>query len=475
MRQLLFSTTGKIVTAILVGILAGVVGRLEPIKIGYVAYKFGGLNSALFLVLAGASALLVLSSLMNLLLELYRQKGFSLPAGTAERLRRFSRGARRAIARPGFQISFWCFVIAIVVGVSMKGRFLGDMGLKAVQILPPSKKAEKEESKVVIMSLGSPDNNTKNYVSNCLTVARDLKEAGAKAVLIEAPIGGTSYLYSEDFRKLNEIGTVVLSFPDRSDYMVGYITRGEFELTKGFTTLEKIPPFIYRINLAQPSVFPEGKINADISLELLRKYYGYSKDIPAIKEEAMLRFGGLEFPLNSRGFFLIGKPTDPSFERIHASYGFTSLEPLKYGTSLGTSASLSDFRATVEGKIVILASWQTGKYSLEIRDYAFAIHQMLRGGFLKESNIGTVALVFLAIMLCGFLYWKAGSIARFGGITALTALLGLVTAWLYHEHNLVIDFAYVLEAVIFCVGALTPLRVAHEWALTWAAPDPLGL
>ncbi|HEX9829972.1 MAG TPA: hypothetical protein VGB10_07140, partial [Bacteroidota bacterium] len=324
------------------------------------------------------------------------------------------------------------------------------------------------------IALTTPDNNSKHYLEACFKIAQDLKEAGARVMVMEIPqniplVDEYLSLVSE----LNKTGIIV--FATRS-----------YDLPKPFTRLRytqhpilqkmDIPWAHYTYEVEDLSLFhnvdrfvpyryidiSSGNRVPDIAVEVLRKYSGAT----TIETDGnVVTVGDYRLPISENGSLYsyhgagYKSPTTAAWLRLTTDTGdFADLPKAEYMVFTGnprtssfsshTTPSLKGFEELFKDKIVNIA-WDNTIANiafydgLQINAYSTLLDNILTGkNLVRKAESGQLYLTLLSVLLCGLF-------ARyFRGLYAVPLMLlvgvGLFfgATWLVQNQQILLDILY---------------------------------
>jgi len=357
-------------------------------------------------------------------------------------------------------------------------------------LLSPHGRSTKEASPYVAnLFFRTNDNNNEEYFRNCVFIVDRLKRAGAKAVLVKALNSFPEGNPDKYLREIDSLDIAVFALPQTSTYYLETITSMKFWANTVMTlpeneagsvrTLYRIKPFAgeahgYFVPPYSPMV-SEGEPEAkdypieDVSLQLIGKYRGYSKDIVPRREGSNVVFGDLRIPVTDQGWFYAYKmlPADSWFsmyvQRIgnSDSLSYTVIDPR---TRMERPMTNQDLVSAYKGKIVLLDWYNDGdrfnrNYALFI--YGGVLDQILGGNTLRIVEYGPFWFTLFAVLACCLIgYFTRGLLS-----VLLTVLLGVCLVifgtFLAGQASL-IDLSYPLFAVILSLFILPSVVVVGE-------------
>ena len=480
MKKLAVTVAARVMLAVIFALLIAAL-KWEYFRWGVFSIRF--VNTFFYPASIVFVAALLLSALLHPVRELYRNGRIPFIQGSVEN---FISNLRLLFSRLNFQFLFWGVIMILLVVFAWNLDLLRDEEYRFNQMPLPWRGIEKStgESPVVLFNYYSRDNNQRNYLQNCAKIARDLKQVGAKAVLIPLP-----NIFSEESKKLvqeiHKSGIVVFGVRNESDYHLAQ-AREESGIHTGRLSLDiyKRHPFhlsfIHKVNPFPAGNYQLWKNAHDVTFEILRLYYGLPRNLPVSLDGDNLVFGKLRASLDEKGMLNVGSLSWPNYHiNLNAGYDMDfvgkgrSEKPKFEYTSVGRGkieriSNLEPYKQRFEGKIVILQWHDLGGLSMpfsyrESQDYAQVIDNILRGKVLKQTNLGSLLIGLISILGCGLILYRSRLIAAVGLLILFSFMILYGSAWLFQEKGLLVDIPVAIASVVASIAVFSVLRLGNEW------------
>ena len=343
---------------------------------------------------------------------------------------------------------------------------------RLIDALKGSPVVQPDRGTVDLLTFLTGDNS--NYYKKRIQLVRDLKKAGAKAVLmkmaeLQAPGDELRYL-----RELEETNIVVFA----SDYPRRFRVKdslGEFSLTFGSETLDqKTLDETGDLARIRPAKSDSPDIPYDITLELLRKYNGYSPDLVARGSGDNLEFGKYRIPVTGEGWmysrntdnWLTGDAfvyIDTSGMRKYNSPGGPKFFRDYYSPGLKVISNWSrpaeEIGNQLQGKIVIL---DEGGYFYTPRSYEMMVENILSNNLITKSGSGHLWLSFACLIIAGSFAYRFRWTIAIPSMFILGLLTVLFGSSLYDNFNYLIDIFYPLLSVAIAMATFPFIAMRSE-------------
>jgi hypothetical protein len=318
-----------------------------------------------------------------------------------------------------------------------------------------------------------------NYFRDCLELVRDLRSAGAKAVLVRSPnfadgrvgrpsVASDAWKY---VRKLDETGVVVFA----SEY--GLIFRvadaqGEIKSSKGALGLdersldENIRLSRIRLTGIQ-NRYSEPLL--DVALEVLRKYRDYPRDLSVRQEGGELVFGDYRIPVTKDGYsYSRDRGTWWKSYEVFACKGLMQHDDtLRYGfgddrLDERRSKTTAELASRVKGKIVLLSDsfGPTSFYSS--RAYAVIIQNILEKKMVRKWESFHLWISLVCLMLGAFIAYRFRFLIAIPLMFFLGLFVLLFCAYLYNSHNILVDVFYPLLSTAIAMATFPFIAMRSE-------------
>ncbi|HEY4612387.1 MAG TPA: hypothetical protein VII11_05350 [Bacteroidota bacterium] len=399
------------------------------------------------------------------------------------------------------------FIILAVLGLLSYTHALSERALIPLQYQLLQKTVQpvnqSTQSPLAQITLSTSDNNQKRYLEACLKIARDLKQAGARVMLMDFPQNLPQVdQYLELVSELQKTGIVVFGtrpyqgpshfarlwvamnpLPGKLDISWGHYTLEEKELSYSHS-VDQFVPYRYIDSWT-------GDTTPDVTLEVLRKYSG----AVAIEDhENVVNVGNYSLPISTDGSLYSYRPWN--YRVAHAAWfrldtgegvgrsplskapyyniftGATRIGGFPYQTTL--TPTLKGFEDRFRDKIVMIWWNDYGSFSsafdgIRLRSYAALLDNILTGtNLVRKAESAPLYLTLLGVLLCGLL-------ARYlRGLYAVPLMLlvgvGLFfgAVWLLQDQQILLDSSYPVVAVILSIAAFPLARFA--WTMRVKEP-----
>lgn len=427
--------------------------------------------------------LLLFSAIIHPLKALYADRRIPFFQDSIEKLIQL---LRTLFSKLGSQFVFWGILMALLVGVAWDSGLLRDKDFKLNQVPVPwtERTRSRDTSHVVILHYASHRDTPVDYLRSCATIARDLKVAGAKALLI--PL---TYMSQDDAKDFLE------EFRSTGIAVIGeWVYMREFEGSRvGQITADVRDYQRYRSSLIQvihplpDPKYPYWQYAPDVSLEVLRLYYDISPKEQILRDGNEIVLGQHRYPVSEAGWMYVG---NLDFRELRS--GVSARRDLQkrsvtgrgtrvqYGHWDNDSAAMNwsdDIRdlAVFDGKIVILRWYDLGGIRHLSSDsesfyYARLIDQMVRGNVLRYWRYGSLLISLLSIIGCGLILYRMRLAAS---VAIMILFFGIVlygSAWLFQAKGILVDIPVILASLVVSAAVFTVLRLGNEWTLGFAPP-----
>ena len=326
-----------------------------------------------------------------------------------------------------------------------------------------------------------------DYLRNCLKLVNDLKAAGVKVVLLSMrPTYGRKTGDFVELKQLEKTGIVVFATDYGRTIRLADST-GEVQLSCGNVTMSEHEVYetdrIVRLrptgieNVGSPRLL-------DVAMETLRKFKGYSSDVPWVEEKGEFRLGEYRIPVTSdghmysqnRGFriplrFVYVDSTgtwsyDPVLARpaslgiitgawMYSWRGSDFSSPGKTSTGLkmeGYKTPMQDIGTRLQGKVVLLMeSFGSPRSYLLAKSYESAIENILSGTLIRKWEMGHLWLSVLFLVLAGLITYRVRLVVAFLILLAMLPCVLLFGSCLYTSYSILIDMFYPLLSMAMAI------------------------
>ena len=426
---------------------------------------------------------LLFSALVHPLRELYRNRRIPFLQGSIEKLISQLRGF---FSKLGFQFVFWGAILVLFMVFAWNLGLLRDKNYRLNQAPVPWKSEEITvgNTPVALFNYYSRDNNPTTYLRNCAKMVQDLKDAGAKAVLVPLPsifLEHSAKLVEEIhktgiavFGARNESDSYLAQLRARVGLRVGRLSMGIYDQSLfRHTVIHAIDPFPIQM-------YPMWGNAHDVAFEILRIYYDLPADEPIKRDGDHIVFGKLRYPVDDRGKVNVGSLSFPSYYvRVNAGYDMdlwsngSKTARLEYASPGGSGkAQIEDnllkYKSTFGGKIVVMSWHDLGGLSMplsfwESQNYAQTLDNLIRGRILRQSNSGSLLIGLLSIVGCGLILYRSRLVAAVASLILFSWVTLYGSAWLFQESRILVDIPVVIASLVVSIAVFTVLRLGHEW------------
>ncbi len=315
--------------------------------------------------------------------------------------------------------------------------------------------------------LDQPERDETEYLQDCLTIVKDLKNIGAKAVLVDFRRKGKPGNI-DLLKKIEQTGIAVFGLSQWTNFRFAEAS-GEIVFSKASITMQPYEvqqdPFLLRIRPEGIRQF-SGDLPMDATLELLRKYHNYPIDLEVTRRRAEAIFGDYRIPVGSDGWMYVRQSQIPWVERPPAfAYRTRNNDSVEYRRLLGYLFTREDLKDTYGGKIVFLerAERSAPQYTYFVAaSYVCALQAITEGRVISRSETLHVWLTLVCILLAGLTAFKLRPLPSMLTIFAL-GFVTLLACWLlYDRFYILVDVIYPLLAVGMSMFVFPAITVAQK-------------
>ncbi len=412
-------------------------------------------------------------------LGIFYDNGFSIS------IRSFTGWFRSKSQKITFALLFWCALIFGAEGTISMSGLLDNRELRLFQLLidrsmfypPSSYNSPPSPAPIVSVSLFSGDNNTEQYLKVCLRIVKELKNVGAKAVLVDArSLLGTPHAV-DLFKELHGTGIVVFGFQRGSLYRIRNIREGQMNLALGFYTMDAVESwraFIPHIYPLASQTFSNGytpPAELDASLALLKKYHSYPDTLTPSRDGQTIRFGEYRIPVMSDGSLFVMSKDRRYVPEIRGHYGLES-DTLVFtgrtgsGKIIDRSQSFGDFADQCKGKMVMIFwNWvgsqnATSYWTPQL--YSETLKYLVGKDFIVKNDLSghliSIAVLALAYLVC--LYFRPFLAMQV--LFFLSIGIFVFGFWLFISQHILVDILYPCVAAMLSMAILPFVKAAHE-------------
>jgi hypothetical protein len=324
------------------------------------------------------------------------------------------------------------------------------------------------------------------YLPDCLKLVRDLKEAGAKVVLLGlSPQTTTPPVDPKEglrlIRELENTGIVVFGTPYGRNFRSAD-SAGEIKFSKGtFTISEHNMEEAIDLSRFKPSGMESEYTDPlrDVTLEIIRKYKGYADHLSPERDADQIRFGDFTIPVTKDGWmFSRNKGFSPGNILVYVdSKGdwvywrqqgsmWTAPEVKKAGLAVSTPplGAMKLLSGEVQGRIVLLGESFSESSFLVPHAYASAIENILDGKITRKSETGYLWLSVVCLVIAGFIAYRFRIVASILLMFVLAVCTLLFGSYLYDSQNILVDIFYPLISLAMAMVAFPAIALGRREA-----------
>jgi hypothetical protein len=322
------------------------------------------------------------------------------------------------------------------------------------------------------------------YLPDCLKLVRDLKEAGAKVVLLGlSPETSTPPVDPKEelrlIRELENTGIVVFGTPYGRNFRYADSV-GEIKFPKGTFTLsehnmeEAIDLYRFKPSGMQ-GVYTDPLL--DVTLEIIRKYKGYSENLSPERGADEIRFGDFTIPVTKDGWMFsrnkgftpgdilvyVDSKGDWVYWRQQGSM-WTAREVKKAGLAVSTPpmGAMKLLSGEVQGRIVLLGESFGGSRFLVPSAYASAIENILAGKITRKSETGYLWFSVVCVVIAGSIAYRFRIVASILLMFVLAVCTLLFGSYLYDNQNILVDIFYPLISLAMAMVAFPAIALGQR-------------
>jgi hypothetical protein len=336
------------------------------------------------------------------------------------------------------------------------------------------------------------EHESDDYVE-VLKLVRDLKKVGVKVVLIQLANFRGFRESLRLMRELEETGIVVFATPYGFNFRTAD-SLGEIQYSKGTLTLserdmdESIG--LSRIKpLGNPGLYyPEAL--ADVTIEILRKYKSYPRDLAMKRSGNGIQFGEFTIPVTRDGsmysrdnrvtYSMITYRDEDALNYANprvAKFNYSGMKRPIIFRLPPDSSSVRELGVELQGKIVILSEsfrffGSFGYYPHRSSiAYASAVENMLTGSITRKSETGYLWLSVICVAIAGFIAYRFRMIAAILLMFVLAVCTLLFGSYLYDSQNILVDIFYPLISVAMAMVAFPGIALGRRGSGNWVVVD----
>ena len=341
---------------------------------------------------------------------------------------------------------------------------------------------EQVQSRIVSLFDFLRQHESDDYVE-VLKLVQDLKKVGVKVVLIQLANFPNVRESLRLMRELEETGIVVFATPYGFNFRTAD-SLGEIQYSKGTLTLserdmeESIG--LCRIKpLGNPGLYPDAL--ADVTVEILRKYKSYPRDLAMKRSGTEIQFGEFTIPVTRDGL-MYSRYHEVAFSMITyrdedglnyakpgvAKFNYSGMKRPIIFRLPPDSNSLRELGVELQGKIVILSesfrffgSFGFYPHRSSIA-YASAVENMLTGKITRKSETGYLWLSLVCVVIAGFIACRVRVVASILLMFILAVCTLLFGSYLYDSQNILVDIFYPLISVAMAMVAFPAIALGRR-------------
>jgi hypothetical protein len=324
------------------------------------------------------------------------------------------------------------------------------------------------------------------YLPDCLKLVRDLKEAGAKVVLLRlSPETTTPPVDPKEglrlMRELENTGIVVFGTPYGRNFRYAD-SAGEIKFSKGtFTLAEHNMEESIDLCRFKPSGMESDYTDPlrDVTLEIIRKYKGYANHLSPERGADQIRFGDFTIPVTNDGWMFSRDKGFPSGHTVAyvdnkgdwvywrqqgSTFSFPEVKKAGLAVSTFPMGKVKLISGEVQGKIVLLAESFGDRNILgsRARAYASAIENILDGNVTRKSETGYLWLSVVCLVIAGFIAYRFRLVAAILLILVLAVCTLLFGSYLYDNQNILVDIFYPLLSLAMAMVAFPAIALGQR-------------
>lgn len=340
------------------------------------------------------------------------------------------------------------------------------------------------------------DNNTGKYLRDLFKIAKDLKDAGAKAVVADRPTGFFAW-DNNMFSKIDSLNTVVwgdlspswsmkyysqkeFTRLDRFNSKVVYSVEDNHSKPMFFMRFETITRWYPVMTVANIS---QQQMHSDVALWVAKKYFGMPDSVAPIVGDGFVSMGDLRVPVSSSGeafcdnvlsmyriFYIsasrgVGGGEGFDYHPDHLRYNVqVEVSKNQFTTSpKDTVKNLKQFRDYFSGTVVVI-NWMnnTGSDLFGKVPVAGVISSVLKNNMYAKRDTITHICSLLVIILLGIISLKLRTLWQFYSSIILFFGIFLFSIWMFFSNKILFDPLYPLFTVFLSATVFSLLKLSHE-------------
>jgi hypothetical protein len=398
------------------------------------------------------------SKLPSFLTTFYSDSSDSSAILNAARLRSAARSLRGRLVIAGLSILAVLFVLSGTIAI--REREIDSALFTYLTRLSGRERMPQRNANALTVKLNfvTEEQDQRRRLQSCLDIVRDLKLAGAKAVLVDYR---GSLDWSNSFDMMQEIeGTGIVVFGLREWQFIGFAdSMGQVPLSRGTFTIQpyevRIDPFLFRL---KPEGFYTiiGIPTLDVSMELMKKYYGYPRDLDIRRNKDKLILGDHEIPIGYDGWTYVRTSLPLWFDgSVQVSIDSNSRKRVwdqkGWGDRGWSTQNVLETRDRFRDKIVMLrgvASHAEFMDEFLFDSYRSALQAFIAGNVVSRSRTLHIWITLFCILVAGLIAFKMSPLSSVI-VTFSLGLLVLIGCWiLYERFNVLVEIFYPLFAIV---------------------------
>lgn len=335
---------------------------------------------------------------------------------------------------------------------------------------------------IEVVGFFTEDNNPIRYISDMITIARDVHEAGAKVVVVDLP-GRIFPITQKRLQALDSLLNILQSFQYvafAGDYWFYQNPIANNNLSP--YTVKKIEPY----SLYHPSdlirYYPY-RNRTDIALAAARKYFGIADSVRPVNKDGEIILGSIRIPVNRSGVAFSDNVFVLNGLNIHYS-AFRGFDETDHGTDDGVRYTedpasigmhiqgnktpvmdLKNAKEVFDGKVVLIA-WNYSQHHFTkpmfTQSVASSIVNIIENKHYSHSGTITIGLIIFAVILIGAVSFRYGNIVTFFTGTVLSITIIGTGAAAFLSSHMIIEILYPLTAAVLSMIIFSLLKISFN-------------
>ncbi|HAL56476.1 MAG TPA: hypothetical protein DCP63_08375 [Bacteroidetes bacterium] len=388
------------------------------------------------------------------------------------------------------RLFLWSLLIFIASVLALNFRLLHSLELKTINIGATNRYRwggtfmKLQEKPIVPLHLWA-QSLPETYLKHCLQIVDRLKKAGAKVVMVPlTEKGGVTAKVQALLEQLQKTGIVVFAdqektpnnyfdatdsrLDDPKNWWAQHPAFRRIPITWGVSTIRSAPMgVLLRFVPYRFRDFHIGDTLPDVSLQVLKKYWGYSDSLSIPQTSYTVLFGDRQIPVAGDGYVYLKYNFTPDYRRGVSAYADIGSDSLSFQSWTRDSVNHPDSAwAYYKDKMVVidwgdLSPFWSYQQSFGWR-YAQIIAAIMEQNYVTRSNEWDLLLIlFLIIFLAALSYRFRGTFVLALSVVLFVATIWL-SIWLFDNENTLFDPTYVLMPIILCGLILPVVRLTEE-------------